>query len=76
MELGNLRLFDIDEHHEDVSEDHVWFAFHSDLSSQVFSQAVHEAFNCVVIVLLVMCVMLTACIKIVHLHTFDGEQRL
>ena len=72
-EFGVLRLFDVDEHHEDVGEEHFRFAFDSDLSSWVFSQTVHETFDCVVVVLLVACVVLGSHCHIVNLHAFDSE---
>ena len=55
-----MRLFDVDKHHECASEEHVVFAFHSsDLSSEVFSQAVHETIDSIVIVLFVTHAVLT-----------------
>ena len=73
LSLGVLRSFDVDEHHEDVGEEHVGFALDLNLLSQVFSQAVHEALDCVIFVLFVMCIMLTTCIKVACFHAFNGE---
>ena len=56
-EFSILWSLNVDEHHEHVGKDHVVFAFDSDASSEVFSQAVHEAFDCVIVVLFVACVM-------------------
>ena len=53
-EFGALGLLDVDEHHEHVSEEHVFFAFDSNLLSEVFSQAVHKALARIIIVLLAM----------------------
>ena len=73
-ELGVLGSFNVCEHHEDISEEHVWLALDSNLSSQVFSQAVHEAFDSIIVVLSVACVMLEAWFCIALLHAIDGEQ--
>ena len=69
-----MRLSNVDEHHECVGEAHVVIAFDSDLLSEVFSQAVHKAFNCIVIFLLVMRVALTVQVKVACFHAFDGEE--
>ena len=71
-----MRSFDVDEHHENVGEEHVVLAFDLDLLSRVFSQAVHKAFDCIFFVLLVMCVALKNQVEIACFHTFDGEERV
>ena len=75
MELSVLWLLNVDEHHEFVGEEHVIFAFDSDVLSEIFSQAVHETFGCIVVVLLVMCVALRFHCHIAGLHALDGEQQ-
>ena len=52
-EFSILGLFDVDEHHEDVSGKHVFLSFDLNLLSKIFSQTVHKAFNCFTIVLFV-----------------------
>ena len=65
---------DVDEHHEHVGEEHAVFAFESDASSEILSQAVHEAFGCVIGVLLVVCVAFRNDELVAVLHALDGEQ--
>ena len=69
-----MRSFDVDEHHENVGEEHVVFVFDSDLLSQVFSQTVHKAFDCIVIVLFVARVMFLLQFEVVCFHAFSGEE--
>ena len=65
---------DVDEHHGCVKEEHAVFAFDLDALSEILSQAVHEAFDCVIIVLLVVCVALRNDECVCVLHALDGEQ--
>ena len=74
MELRILWSLNVDEHHECVGEEHAVFAFDSNALSEIFSQAVHEAFNCVIIVLLVVCVMFWNCEDVARFHAVNGEQ--
>ena len=53
VELSILWSLVVDEHHEHVGEEHAVFAFDLDASSEILSQAVREAFSCVIVVLLV-----------------------
>ena len=64
----------VDEHHECVEKDHAVFAFDSDASSEVFSQAAHEAFDRVIVVLLVACVTQRENGLVGDFHAFDSEQ--
>ena len=68
MEFDVLRSFDFCKHHEDVGEQHVFFSFDSNLLFEFFSQSVHEAFQCVVIILFVVRIALKC------FHVVDGEK--
>ena len=57
MKLGIPGPFDVNEHHEDVSNEHVFLSFDSNLLSKIFSQNAHEALSCITIVLFVTGVM-------------------
>ena len=74
VKFGVLELFDVDECQEDVGDEHVVLLFDSDLSSKVFSQAVHEAFNCIVVILFVAGVAHVNHASVEIFNTFDGEQ--
>ena len=50
------------------------FAFDLDFLSKVFSQAVHEAFDCIVVIPLVVHIAHANHPFVEGLHTFDGEQ--
>ena len=71
-----MRSFDVDEHHENVSEEHAVFAFDPDLLSQVFSKAVHEAFDCVFIILFAACVMSLLQFEVACRHASSSEERM
>jgi len=58
---------------ECVGEEHTFFAFDLNLSSEIFSQAVHETFDCIIIVLLAVCVVASSYARVDHFHAFDGE---
>ena len=73
-ELGVLRSFDVNEHHENVGEEHVVLERDLDLLSEVSSQAFHKAFDCIVIVLFVVRVTLLLQFEVAHFHAFGGEE--
>ena len=72
-EFSVLRLLDVDEHHECVGEEHAFFAFDSDASSEIFSQAVHETFDCIIIILLVARVVVWSRVGVDVLHALDSK---
>ena len=75
-ELSVLGPLNVDEHHERVGEEHTFFVFDSNLSSEIFSQAVHETFDCIIIVLLVACVAAFRHNGVDCLHALDGKWRV
>ena len=74
VKFGVLELFDVDECHEDVGDEHVVLLFDSDLSSKVFSQAVNETFSCIVIIVFVTGVMLADWVHVACLDVLNCEQ--
>ena len=77
VEFDILGSFDVDEHHEDVGKEHVVLLFDLDLLlSKVFSQAVHETFSCVIIILFVTGVMLANWVHVACLDVLNCEQKV
>ena len=66
----------VDKHHECVGEKHVFFAFDLDALSEIFSQADHETFDGIIIVLLVVCVTVWSCVKVDSSHALHVEQQV
>ena len=83
-EFGVLGSFNVDEHHEDVGEHHedvgeehvLVFLFDLNLSLEIFSQAVHEPFSCITVILFVAGVMLANDGCVVCLDVVDGEEKM
>ena len=61
-------------HHECIGQEDVVFAFDSNLLSEVLSQADHKAFDCIVIVLVVMRVALANQVNVACFDALNGEQ--
>ena len=73
-EFGVLRSFDVDEHHEDVGEEHVFFLFDSNLLSEIFSQDTHDTSSHITVISLVARVVPTDEVCVAQFDFFNSEQ--
>ena len=78
-EFGILGSFDVDEHHEDVGEEHAVFLLDLNSLLEIFSQALHEAFSCITVILFMAGGMLTndgcvACLDVINSEEQTGSE--